>query len=183
MASIREKKGKDGRSSWHVAIRKKDFEICKSFHCKEDAELYVIYKERLIDNISNFEVPIHQRLRLSDIYSMKIEKENITDPKTLNDYKNSLFRLQSFLGENTFLCNISPIQWINCAKELFKMDVFRGAKTETGRRPMSPITLKRIFAYASACFSYAQSKGIEIDNHALKVIQCYITPMINERGE
>jgi hypothetical protein len=180
MGTISKKENKDGSTSYHVTIRLKECDICKTFHNEEAANLYILYKEDLINKMVNFEIPIKERIRLCDIFEMKILEEKITDKKTINDYKTSLNRINSIIGENTFLSNTTFDLWLDCAKQLFAEPVYRGAKTENGKRDMSPITLRRIFAYASSAFSFIQKKNIQFENYPLKVIQTFINPKIKK---
>jgi len=53
MASIRKRES----GSYSAEIRKKGKSLCASFSNRETAELWAVYKEDLIDQIKNFEVP------------------------------------------------------------------------------------------------------------------------------
>src|ERR1700679_1545188 len=71
MACIQERPNENGDVSYRVSIRKKGHIISKSFYTKEDAEIYAFYKERLIDLMENFEVPIEKRLTLQSIMNIR----------------------------------------------------------------------------------------------------------------
>ena len=182
MATIDTRLNKDGTTSYRVSIRKKGQELYKTFSTEEDAKLYAWHKERLIDNMANFDVPLKDRVRFKDILTMKMDSLPVTDTKTMSDFKLSGERICNLLPD-LFMHEISYDTWLKCAKDLLDMDVYRGARTELAKRKMSPNTVRRHFACASSGISYAQSKGINIDNHALKVMQTFITPLINSVSE
>jgi len=173
MSRIEERILKDGRKSYRVSIRRKNIEIYKTFLEREDAELYSYYKEKLIDNMNNFDVEIKESIRISDLFELKINTLESHQVREIKDFGNSLERISLFLG-NKFLNQISFNEWLECAKSLINIEVYRGSKSPKGKRKMSMGTLRKIFAHASSCISYAKTKGIVLDNHPLKVIQCFI---------
>jgi len=162
MASISERENKDGTITYRVSIRKKGSSLEKSFYTKEDAELYSYYKERLIDNMSNFEVPIKDMVRMEEIIEMKKKSILDSDRRTKNSYDVNLSRFNEFFGKDKFLCNISYDDWVKFAKHLSDLTVYRGAKTEIGARKMSINTLRKVLAEFSSAFSHAISLGINI---------------------
>jgi hypothetical protein len=176
MATIEKRPNKNG-FSWRVMIRKKNQEIYKSFETEEDANLYVFYKERLIVNMANFDVPVQDRVTLMQIMELKIQTIDKSDKRTLADYEISVRRIKDCFGEIMFYQNITFENWVEAAKKLLQTDVYRGAKTEGGKRKMSPNTLRKIFAHASAAVTHAQHQGIAIDNHPMKVMNTFIMPM------
>lgn len=178
MAKIEKRQCKDGSFSWRVGLRKNGIDISKTFYSEEDAKLYAFYKERLLDNIKAFDVSLKDRVTLKQIFEMKIESIVNIDKKELNSFKNACERFCEVFKDKFFLCEITLDDWKRAAKSIYEKDVFRGSKTEKNKRKMSPTTLKRIFAYASSSITHAQSKGIDLENHALKVIQQIINPMI-----
>ena len=171
MACIQERPNENGDVSYRVSIRKKGHIISKSFYTKEDAEIYAFYKERLIDLMENFEVPIEKRLTLQSIMNIR-PQENTWGHKS-----SSIAEIDSFFGKDILYQDISYERWIDYAKHLSKSFVYRGAKTESAKRIMSPLTLRRKFAEISSEVSYAKSQGLEVINHPLQVMQNFINPM------
>lgn len=181
MASIRKNETKDG-TSYHVNIRMKGKDITRTFYTEEDAKLYEFYKERLLRNMEYFEVPLSKRITLEQIFELKLKYFNDVDKRTVNNFNNSLQRFIEQFGDK-FYCNITYEDWVQAAKNLYSTPVYKGAKTEKGKRDMSIKTLRNIFAYASSAVSFAQEKGIEIENHPAKVIKVYIASMIKKGDE
>lgn len=180
MAVIQKRKNGDG-FSYRVQIRKKGTEIYKSFITEEDAKLYAFYKERLIDNMAAFDVPLKLRVNLRQIIELKISSLDKTPKRAAEEFETAYARVSKYIKENKFIIDISMDDWLNIAKSMLQDDVFYGSKTENGKRKMSLLTLRRYFANISSAISYAQSQGIEIDNLPLKVIQTYINPKIKNK--
>lgn len=180
MASIREIKQKDGTVKFNLQIRKKDFIISKTFLTLEDAKIYEFYKERLIDNIENFDVPIEERLTLKQIFEIKLNDSQHLDRRSISDIENAFRLMENYFDVNKFICNINYKDWENYAIEIYGTDVYKGAKTEAAKRKMSPLTLRRYFACYSSAFSNSISKGFNIENMPLKILQNYINPMLKE---
>jgi hypothetical protein len=176
MASIRKIKGKEG-ITYNVMIRKKDIEISRTFKGEEDANLYIFYKERLIDNMANFEVPLSQRVTLDQLFDLKRKEAAKLDRRTLNDIDLVQKRIKSCLPEKKFYHEYTYEDWIECAKKLYNIASFRGSKDNIIK--IAPKTLKRLFGVLSSVISCAIDKGIELDNHPLKVIQTFISPIIS----
>lgn len=177
MANIRKRISRTGEITYSVNIRRKDIDVCKTFFDEEDAKMYIWYKERLIDNMKNFEVPLSDRITLQQVFEMKISTIPECNRKAISDMNMSKNRLCEIFGKNKFLHEISFEDWVNAAKKLCTCDVFRGAKTENSKRKMSTSTLRKIFAYASSSISYALKKGLNFENHPLKVMQTYINEL------
>jgi hypothetical protein len=177
MACIRTRVTKKNDERYHVMIRKKGIEICKSFSNKEDAELYTKWKENLIDLMDNFEVKISQTLTLEALFDMKLESIDKKNKRTLDDISNvKRITLENFPNK-IFVSDISFEDWKNHAMSLYDRDVYVGAKSGRNIRKISLETLRKHFAYCSASFSHAMSLGIELDNHPLRVIQTFIRPL------
>jgi hypothetical protein len=180
MATIQERKQKDGIVSFKLQIRRKNVEIHKTFHTKEDAEIYAFYKERLIDNIENFDIPIEERITLKQIFEIKLKDSQNLAKRSILDMENAFNLLNKFLDVSRFIHEINYQDWEISAQEMFKTDVYMGAKTEAGKRKMSPLTLRRNFACYSSAYSNAIAKGFNIENMPLKIMQNFINPLINE---
>ena len=183
MASIKINENKDGSASYQVQIRRKNIDVYKSFSNKEDALLYASYKERLIDNIHNFEVDLQDRISISQLFELKIQNAIDVSSKEIKDIENSSKRFVDYFGKNTPVNSIPFEKWKEFAEILYMSDVFRGYNSEKGKRKMSAITLRKIFAHASSAISYAQSHGMNLENHPLNIIQTHIRPLITKEKE
>jgi len=177
MASIEKRAKKNGEINYQVNIRRKGFEIYKTFRTEEDANLYAFYKERLIDNMDNFEIDIKNRVTLKDILEIKLN--SVEDIRARQDIENSYMRVHPYI-EDKFLSEISYDDWLHIAKSLLGESVYRGAKNEKNKRLMSVSTLRRYFAVMSSIFSNAANHGIRVHNHPLDVLKAYIYPEVNK---
>ncbi len=180
MATVTKRQNSDGSIVFRVNIRKKDVDISKTFYTEEDANLFIFYKERLLQNMANFEVSTKDCVTLEQIMDLKIKSIDQAEFRYLSDFNLSKQRLIQTLDNEKFLCDITYDDWIEAATKLYNMDIYRGGKTESCKRKMSLETLRKIFAYASASISYAIAQGIELQNHPLKVIQTFINPKRNQ---
>lgn len=171
MASIDKRPKKNGEISYEVNIRRKGFEISKTFRTEEDANLYAFYKERLIDNMDNFEVNIKNRVTLKDLTELKLK--NVTERRARQDIENAFMKVRPHIGDK-FLSEITYDNWIEIAKKLLGEYVYKGARNETNKRLMSIASLRRYFAVISSIYSNAGTYGIEVENLPLKVLQNYI---------
>lgn len=179
MASIEKRVGKE-ETTYRVAIRRKGIEIYKSFKTEEDAKLYVFYKERLIDNMEQFEVPLSERITLSEILDLKIGSMKDYDKRTLNDMEMSFKKCKRFLPDKKYYHQFTENEWLECAKQLYQEDSWRGSRSNTLK--ISPITLRRILANVSSAVSHCISLGIALDNLPLKIIQTFVNPMIKAKN-
>ncbi len=180
MATIEKRKNGNG-FSFRVSIRRKGIEIYKTFKTEEDANLYAFYKERLIDNMEAFDVPLKSRVTLRQIIELKISTLDKSIGRAVEEFEIACDRVSKFLDKDKFIDGITFDEWLNIAKSMLQEDVFHGSKTENGKRKMSLGTLRRYFANISSAISYAQTQGIEINNIPLKVMQIYINPKIKNK--
>lgn len=169
MATISERLNKDGTIVFRVYIRKKDCEISKTFYNKEDAELYVFYKENLLNNMSNFEVDIKERVTLNQIMELKLQ--NFNNKRTREDFINTVKKMQPFISK-TFLHEMDYEDWILVAKGLLDTKIINNGKER--QECLSLSSVRRYFACLSSAISYANELGINIENYPLKVIQQFI---------
>jgi hypothetical protein len=176
MATIRKREGKDG-ITYNVMIRKKDVEISRTFKTEEDANLYIFYKERLIDNMENFEVPLAERVTIDQLFDIKRKESINLDRRTINDIDLVCNRVKACLPEKRFYHEYTFSDWVECAKKLYNTDSWRGSRENIIK--IAPKTLKRMFGVLSSVISCAIDKGIELENHPLKVIQSFINPIIS----
>jgi len=178
MGSITKINNKDGSHKFKVKISRGDTIFCKSFFDEEDAKLYIFYKERLIDNMKNFEIPLHETLTLEQIFELKIEKTTKIQRKEIEDFNLSLSRLQTCFGKNKCYSEISIEDWTQAVKSIMHLKVYRGAKNKNGERDISLKSVKKIFAHASSCITFCQNMGFKIDNKPMIVIKNTINPLI-----
>lgn len=179
MASIDKRKGKD-ETTFRVSIRRKGVEIFKSFKTEEDAKLYAFYKERLIDNMEAFEVPLGERITLTEIFDLKINSINGYNRRTFNDLDMSFKKCKRFLPNKKYYHQFTEADWLECAKQIYAEDSWKGSKEN--KIKISPITLRRVLANVSAAVSHCISLGIALDNLPLKIIQTFVNPMIKTKN-
>ena len=188
MGSISKRVNSNGEVSFSVKVRKQGIDITKTFFTEEDAKLFIYYKERLIKKgggggggggggKENFDVPLAKRITLDYCIDLKLQEKD-RDCREISSFNCARDRFNEKLGKDKFLCELTYDDWLRVAKEMFIDPVYRGSKKEKNARIMSPTTLRRQFAYVSSSISYTISKGVEIENHPLKVIQTHISPMI-----
>ncbi len=178
MAVIEKRVSEHGTIAYRVMIRKKNHPpIYQSFRSEEAAELFVKYKEDLIDNMNAFEVPLNERITIQQLLEMKLD-DFVENSRTKQDHIFIMNRLLEIIDKNKFVHQINFDEWLEIAKVLYATDVYRGGKNEACKRKMAPKTLLKIFNHISSSFSYAHEKGINLENHAIKVIKCYIRPLI-----
>lgn len=173
MAKIEERSGR-----FRAMIRKKGVEISKTFSSRDMAELWARYKEDLIDNMDAFDVDIKDRVSVKELFELKLKTFETERSKHDTDYTFS--RISEFLDVSRCMKEIGYDEWIDIAKRIYEKPVYRGAVKEKNKKKMSPVTLRKILASLSAVVSHAQSLGIALDNHPLKVIQSFINPMIKK---
>lgn len=177
MANIEKRLNADGSYSYRVSIRKKGIDIYRTFHTEEDAKLFEFYKERLITNMNNFDIPLRQRVTIGQLFELK--ENSMAEGRSKYDIGLCKQRCVSHFQER-FVVDISLDDWRNFCKNLLNTDVFRGGKTERGKRKMSFGTVRKIFANISSCISYARNLGIEVENHPLTIINTFINPSKNQ---
>jgi hypothetical protein len=110
---------------------------------------------------------------------LKLNHDNLTQ-RTKLDLMHSVQEINSYISDK-FISEISYDDWLTVAKSLLDSDVYKGAKTENGKRKMSIVTLLRRFGYISSIISYAQQQNIPIDNLPLKIIQTFIRPLMDKK--
>lgn len=147
MASIRERKCSDGSITYHVSIRIKDQEeIHKGFKDKETAELYAWYKENLIKEMKNFEVPMQEMVTLRDGFELKIklaEGEGKT-PKYIRDCKADFSHILTYMDEDIYLKDITPEMIEELCEKLANSVVFKGGSQyniKLGKRTGKPVQI------------------------------------------
>ncbi len=175
MAVIRERQGKNGKQTFSVVIRKKGKEEGKTFLTREDAELYEFYKERMITNMKNFDVPLCERMRLIDIAEIKLPQ--LDNERAKSEIHTALKRCIENMKKHVFLNELTLEDWRECLVKIQEMKVPVKFKSKEMVN-LSLSSIRRIFATLSSVFSHAINHGIALENYPLKVLQLYINPLI-----
>lgn len=179
MAVIVKRVSKEKKLTYQCKIRMKGHESFKTFLNEKDAQTYAFYKERLINNMENFEVPLEERITLKSIFEMKADSIDSANIRGKRDIMGSFERINQFLGNKLFVQQITYKDWEKAFEEISKMEVYMGGKSDKSKRLISTKTIRNIFAFSSSCFSYAISKGINIENHPLKIIQTKLNSILD----
>jgi hypothetical protein len=172
MATITKRKNGDS-FTWRVSIRKKGCEEYRSFRTEEDAKLYAWWKEKLIDNMDNFDIPLNQRITIDGIVEMKINSIPDINLRQKAEFLNAAERCKNFLPNKQFYVQFTLNDWKDCLKKIIGLQVHKGCIGDHTKRQASLSTLRRIFANMSSCVNYARSQNIEIENHPLTILQCH----------
>lgn len=181
MASINERISSKGEKTYRVQIRNKDFEQYKTFTTKEDAELFIFSRERLINNMKNFDVPINNRVRLVDIIQLKKSQIKDADIRTICEFDMALKRCLENMKPHVFLEELTLEDWKACLDKVVILHIpIRGNAITTSL--ISIKSVRRLFATLSSAFSSAIASGIPIENYPLQIVQKYINPMIKNEG-
>lgn len=165
MASIREREGK-----YQVVIRKKNCELSATFADEETAKLWAYYKEKMIDEIEAFEVPLKELFTLNDFIHLKIEmlKKEDKYPKTIGDINYLKKEFSEFLDFP--MGNITYELLREKAHAMLGSIVRKGGdhKNNSGgiQNQQSPATVVRKMRYLGSVFSLAQEHNLKIDNPA-----------------
>jgi hypothetical protein len=186
MEKIEKRVRSTGEISYRVKIRTKGNEISRTFYTEHDAKLFEFYIERLIKNKDNFDISIDQTITLLSIFEMKIKTINQTDKRTIHHFQNCIERFTEIFGDKILYSKISYDDWLNAAKKLSTMFVYRGGtkfgKKESAKRTMSSKTLRNIFAYAASAVSSCIELGIQIENHPQRIINSFIKDLMKSES-
>lgn len=176
---IEERIKQSGEKSYRVVIRKKGQEISRTFSNLDDAKVFEYYRNRLIENMANFDVPIQERVRLDDIIELKLE--GINDARTIDEFKNSAKKVKENIKHHMFISELAIDDWVECFKKIscLLIPIRKNSKEMT---LASPLSVRRWFAVLSSAFSYAISKGIRVENYPLQIVQKYINPKLRSKA-
>lgn len=174
MATIAER---DGR--FRVMIRRKNIEISSTFSNLQTAEIWAKYKEELIDNIEAFDPPLKEIITLKDAIELKIRDAEEKGKKDIGDFKILLECFNKFLDIE--IGKITYIDLLEYFELMMQTPITRGGiknDPTTGLKKIPSIhTTFRKFSYLSTVFELIKSKGVEIENVALKLCQ-YMRPRL-----
>jgi len=157
---------KDGRYS--AAVRIKNKQLYCTFGDKETAELWVKYKEDLLNNMAAFDPSLQELVRLEDAIDLKLKEIDEKDGSARERHEIRLLKnyFRDFLDEN--IGDITTNMLLQRASEMLHETVKKGGRKDdptTGIiRQTSPATVRRKFAMLSIIFSYMIKKGINITN-------------------
>ena len=167
MARIDQRNGK-----YRVRISQKDHDITHSFHDYETAVLWAKYKEKLINEITAFDVPSAELVNFSDAVDLKIKKsidDNLED-RTIKDLQELHRVFECF--ENRDIITITFQDYVNFSEKFLRTLTTRGGNknNKTGRLVYpTKTTLLSKFRRLSSVYSNLISNGIPVENVALKV--------------
>ena len=133
MGSINKRVNSNGDVSFCVKIRKKQIDITKTFFTEEDAKLFIYYKERLIENKANFDIPLAKRITLDYCIDLKLQEKD-RNSKEINSFSCARDKFNEKLGKDKFLCELTYEDWLRVAKEIMIEPVYKGTKRERNAR-------------------------------------------------
>lgn len=169
MATIENRDGK-----YKVSIRKKGFkEIYKSFSTKEDAELYISWKEDLMDQISAFDPSPEELLTLDQAVDMKIEdaKKRNLDHRTILGIQGVKMHFADYLDQSLSVLTYEKLA--DKLRELMDTKVSRGGgkvKIEENMKDASLKTISNRFRYLSAVIGYINTQGFSFQNNSTNIV-------------
>lgn len=162
----------DGRKNFSVSIRRKGHNITKTFSDKETAELYAKYKEALIDEMENFDVPKKDLITLDSAIECRLEEllNAKADRRTVLDVKG----LRGFFPEfmNLTLSELTYEMLKNKIEKMMVEPIRRGGdRDKTGKLILqSPVTIRRKVAMLSSIYSLMIKKGVDCENIPLRIL-------------
>jgi hypothetical protein len=167
MATIREKVSKNG-VRYYVSIRRKNETIYSSFGDKETAELFAFIKEKVIDEMENFDIPSSQLIRLKDAFEIK-KMDMISEQKnkkSLQDLNISYSIFESILSPDFYLIDINWDKLQEITKILLNKKVQHGGnyKTLNNLKLISPTTVRKHLMNLSSLYGNLIKKGINLKN-------------------
>lgn len=156
----------DGR--FRASVRKKGYCLRARFSDKRTAELWVRYKEDLIDKMSAFEVPMKDTMTLLDASVLKISemKDKDLDKRSIKDVEMVMRNDFSHFQEYS-LSDLSYELLLNTAKQMLsaKVRIGGGKNPDSGREVIqSPISVLKKFRILGSVISHANTIGANIDN-------------------
>lgn len=167
MGSIRESITKNGKKSFHALIRKRGNKtIVKTFRDLETAKLFLWYKEKIIEEMAAFEVPMSQLISLQDGYEIKkatASREN-RHAKYCSDLEVDFKSISEWIPAGTLLKEIKFQQLDSMIKGMNKTTVFRGGTPggkgeRTGKEvQISPNTMRRRLTALSTIYNTANAE-------------------------
>jgi len=163
VASIQERKAKDGSTHFRVQIRKKGFEtISETFKRKTDAKKWASHTETEMDQGRYFKTAEAKKHALGEAIDRYIELVLPTKPKSMKAQTRQLLWWKSTIGLYS-LADITPVKISECRDKLLR------DKTNFGKQ-RQPATVVRYMAVLSHLFTVAKNEwGWLEENPCLKV--------------
>ena len=163
MASIQERKSKDGSTHFRVQVRKKGHPtISETFKRKTDAKRWAAQTETEIDQGRHFKTIEAKRHTLGEAIDRYIETVLPTKPKSLKAQSRHLNWWKAIVGSYT-LADITPVIIAECRDRLLQEETSRGKLRQ-------PATVVRYMAALSHLFTISTNEwGWTEDNPCLKV--------------
>ncbi len=178
MASIAKITGKNG-DTYNVQVRIKGYpNKSKSFDDYETAFIWGKYQEMIIKEKDSFNIAPKDMYTVLDVMATKYGYES-DEMRSCED----AFRLIDIW--NTYLCHLDYDTLLNHAKTLLSTHVYRGGSKKNGsgiRKLPAPKTILRKFSYLATAINEMVKKGVNLDNHVLKVV-AYIRELEKENKD
>jgi len=161
-------------NSYRVMIRKKGVEpIYRSFKTKEDAELFVAWKEDILDQMSAFNPAPKNLITLNVALELKVIqlKEKNAHPKSIGDISVLKIYFKKFL--DLPLIEISYNDYLQIFNEILEMKVSHGGnvKKQVGTKTPSIGTIRSRFNLLQSVYSNIIESGIDVENHPTKILK------------
>ncbi len=158
---------------YHARIRKKGKTLYQAFDDRETAELWMKFKENLIDEMDAFDFQAEKTITLKeaiDLKSLEFTKNNV-DKKSFSDLAIILKEFSEW--SNTPLNEITEDMLMDKLNLMKDRCVFRGGKQDgkSGVKVIqSSATLLRKFRMVAAIYSHLIQNGAKISNPAQHVV-------------
>lgn len=159
-------------NSFHVAIRKKNYQASATFGDRETAELWAKYKEEIYNEMPAFDPPLEEMFTLSDAIELKVKKlkENDANKKTIQDTMNLQIAFEQII--DIPICEITLDHLSKICERMLNSIVQRGGYQGKGKAVQQSVpTVHRKFRYLSVVFSLMQEQGLKITNHPLQILR------------
>ncbi len=167
MATIKETNGR-----FSVKVRKNHTNIGRTFGDLETAQLWGKYKESLTEEIAAFEVGSNKLLTVKDAIELKVTdciNQGLAE-RSVQDIKNLQYDFSLLVEKN--ICEISYDEFLKFALSMLKTPITKSKskdKSEGFKSKPSKITIVNKFRRLSSVYTLLIEKGIDVNNHPLKV--------------
>ncbi len=181
MGSIRERK----KGRFEAIVRNgKEASISATFDKEESAKLWMEYKERLFNEMKNFDVPKKDLIFFRDAIELKKKSlsEKGSTSRTVVDINTLLNTFSEF--NDLEIGKISYDMLLNKSNNLLNSITRKGGSKknpDSGRKQqMSPHTVLSRLRQLSSVYSNLIEMGVQIDNIPIKVL-AYLKNIIDEK--
>ena len=163
MATIQEITLSNGKKSYRATIRRSGSPMESSnFDDRESAVIWANYRESIIEESRKFSADDKDMLTINDILKIKFPNES-------REYKEtcSYFGCYLHLSLNEFTYE----KMKEAAISLVNTPIYaHGSTRKEGSKLRDPVTVARKFAHLSSAINYCVSKGYNLPNDALKIV-------------